>query len=55
MQLIDIGQDAGNCRIWIDLESGVRTDDRFDLEKVSRVLSITKPYILQKGTPCPAE
>lgn len=29
---------------WIDMESGVRTQDRFDLEKVRRVLEIAKPY-----------
>ena len=27
---------------WIDMESGVRTDDWFDIEKVSRVLTICK-------------
>ena len=27
---------------WIDMESGVRTDDWFDIEKVSRVLAICK-------------
>jgi hypothetical protein len=30
---------------WIDMESGVRTDDRFDLAKMRKVLEITKPYI----------
>ena len=29
---------------WIDMESGVRTDDRFDLQKMRRVLEIAAPY-----------
>jgi hypothetical protein len=32
---------------WIDMESGVRTDDRFDLTKVTRVLERTAPYVYQ--------
>ena len=30
---------------WIDMESGVRTDDWFDLDKVRRVLEICEPII----------
>lgn len=30
---------------WIDMESGVRTDDWFDLDKVTRVLEICQPII----------
>lgn len=30
---------------WIDMETGVRTDDHFDLQKVERVLAIAKDYI----------
>ena len=30
---------------WIDMESGVRTDDWFDLDKVRRVLEICQPII----------
>ena len=30
---------------WIDMESGVRTDDWFDLEKVRQVLEICEPII----------
>lgn len=30
---------------WIDMESGVRTDDWFDLDKVRRVLETCKPII----------
>jgi phosphoribosylanthranilate isomerase len=31
--------------VWLDLETGVRTEDRFDLEKVNLVLSAVKNYI----------
>lgn len=30
---------------WIDMESGVRTDDSFDLAKVRRVLELAKPFV----------
>ena len=30
---------------WIDMESGVRTDDWFDLDKVRRVLAICNEVI----------
>ena len=36
---------AAGQTTWIDMESGVRTNDRFDLEKVCRVLEIAKGYI----------
>lgn len=32
---------------WIDMETGVRTDDKFDLSKVNRVLEIASPYFDQ--------
>ena len=32
-------------RFWIDMESGVRTNDWFDLDKVVRVLEICQPII----------
>ena len=35
---------AGAQDTWIDMESGVRTNDRFDLEKVRRVLEISAPF-----------
>jgi hypothetical protein len=31
---------------WIDMESGVRTDDVLAMEKVKRVLSIAQPYVV---------
>lgn len=30
---------------WIDMESGVRTGDRLDLDKVRRVLELAKPFV----------
>lgn len=32
--------------IWIGVESGVRTDDVFDLEKVRKFLQIAEPYVI---------
>ena len=32
-------------KVWIDMESGVRTDDIFDLEKVIKVLETVKNFI----------
>jgi hypothetical protein len=34
--------------VWIDMESGVRTDNVFDLAKAEKVLSITQNYIYEK-------
>ena len=31
--------------VWVDMESGVRTDNRLDLKKVEKVLEITDSYI----------
>lgn len=36
---------ANGHTTWIDMETGVRTDDHFDLDKVRRVLRIVAPYI----------
>ena len=35
---------ANDQTTWIDMESGVRTNDIFDFSKVRQVLDITKPY-----------
>lgn len=35
---------AGDCDIWIDMETHVRTDEKFDLDKVEACLKICKPY-----------
>lgn len=34
--------------IWIDVESGVRTSDVLDLDKVHNFLSIAKPYVIDE-------
>jgi hypothetical protein len=34
---------------WIDMESGVRTDDHFDLTKVGRVLELAKPFVSESA------
>ena len=36
---------SNDATVWIDMESGVRTDDIFDLEKVVKVLDIVKNFI----------
>lgn len=42
-----IGKAAGDTRIWLDMESRVRSDDgrSFDLAKVERCLQIAEPFI----------
>lgn len=46
-QLPLIATAAGDCRIWVDMETRVRSDDdrRFDLEKVRRALEICQPFV----------
>jgi hypothetical protein len=39
-----IAQTASGCDTWIDMESGIRSDDRFDLAKVKRVLELATPF-----------
>jgi hypothetical protein len=34
-----------DAECWLDLETGARTDDRFDLDKVRRVLELAKPFV----------
>lgn len=38
-------ENVGEGEFWIDMESGVRTDDWFDLGKVRQVLEICEPII----------
>lgn len=38
-----------NRNHWIDMESGVRTDDWFDLDKVEQVLAAVSPFIDKKA------
>lgn len=42
--LIKINEAVGDNEIWIDTETGVRTDDKLDLDKVVRFLEIAKKY-----------
>jgi len=44
-ELEKISHLCGSHSIWIDVESGVRTYDMLDLEKVDRFLEIAEPYI----------
>lgn len=43
----DEARSAAECPddTWLDMESGVRTNDRFDLGKVRAVLEAAKPYV----------
>ncbi len=40
---------AGDYTTWIDMETGVRTEDKFDFSKVERVLQTAVPHVLQSG------
>jgi phosphoribosylanthranilate isomerase len=42
--LINIEKSVGDNEIWIDTETGVRTDDKLDLDKVVGFLEIAKKY-----------
>lgn len=42
--LMAIAHAAGTAATWIDMESGVRTDDRFDLDKVGKILVAAAPF-----------
>jgi hypothetical protein len=45
-ELQKIKESASDAEIWLDMESNVRDDDdRFDLEKVERVLDVAEDYI----------
>ena len=41
-------ENVNDGEFWIDMESGVRTDDWFDLDKVRRVLETCKPIIKER-------
>jgi phosphoribosylanthranilate isomerase len=43
-QLVKIAKIANGQSVWADMETGVRTDNRLDLEKVRRCLEIAKPW-----------
>lgn len=44
-QLPLIIEAAGDCDIWIDMETHVRTNEKFDLDKVEQCLKIVAPYV----------
>lgn len=44
VEILEASADNG-LETWIDMETGVRTDDRFDLVKVRRVLELAKPFV----------
>lgn len=44
-QLYYMNDFVSDNTIWIDMESGVRTDNKFDLKKVRQCLEIAKPYV----------
>lgn len=45
-----IAEAAGNCHVWIDMETKVFTAGRFDLAKVRQCLEICKPFVTQLQT-----
>lgn len=44
--LLKIGSVAGAVPVWIDMETGLRTDDKFDLVKAQRVLDTVNNFIV---------
>ncbi|WP_051327181.1 hypothetical protein [Desulfatibacillum aliphaticivorans] len=45
LELEKISEIVGEGTIWIDMETGIRTDDKFDLKKVSLCLETAAPWI----------
>jgi hypothetical protein len=47
LNVADVAEDMAKLDrdVWIDMESGVRTDDRFDLDKVTRVLELAAQFV----------
>lgn len=52
VQIQEIEKAAGNAKIWIDMETKVRSEDdgRFLLEKVHRCLEVARPYVERQGS-----
>ena len=48
--LVIISSVVGDYTTWIDMETGVRTNDVFDLAKVRRVLETAAPYAVKAGS-----
>lgn len=48
LELLFASNDApelSDMQFWVDLESGARADDKFDLAKARRILSLAKPFV----------
>lgn len=43
--LAAIDRAAGSATVWIDLETGVRTNDELDMEKVETVIAAASKYV----------
>lgn len=43
--LCEIEKVAGDSEVWIDMESNLRTDDKFDMYKCEAVLETCKPFV----------
>ncbi len=54
-QIEIIAKVAPGYTTWIDMETGVRTDDKFDMAKVRRVLEISRPYAINDDAAVPAK
>lgn len=48
--LEELASNPAAAPYWIDMESGVRTDDRFDLDKVRRVLELAATFVKPEAT-----
>lgn len=46
-QMPRIAEAAGNSHYWVDMETWVRTDGKFDLALVRECIDIVKPYIVE--------
>jgi hypothetical protein len=44
-ELAAIDRAAGPATVWIDLETGVRTNDELDMKKVETVLAAASKYV----------
>jgi hypothetical protein len=46
-ELRRIEEVAGDAEVWIDMETNVRTAERFDLDKVRRCYDLARPWLSQ--------
>lgn len=44
-ELAAIDRAAGSATVWIDLETGVRTNDELDMKKVETVIAAASKYV----------